>query len=101
MPYTDAWFKFDFPNNLRNLQFGGTTTYNNTVDEIFTATSGWMHEEFSQYIQWMFQSPSVTANGFPIELLTTTWDYKTFGKDKLFQYEVRYKLATPLNAQNS
>lgn len=83
-----------------DVQLNGTTSYNQSMEEIFTATTGYMHEEFAKYLQYMFQSPNISANGRPIQLLTTSWTEKTFAKDKLFQYEVRYKLATPNNLQN-
>lgn len=83
-----------------DTQFNGMTTYNQSMEEVYTATSGYMHEEFAEYLQYMFQSPSITANGKPIELMTTSWTQKTYAKDKLFQYEVTYKLATPNNLQN-
>jgi hypothetical protein len=97
----DPQYTYNDPSNFgEGIQFNGTTTYNNNVEEIYTATTGYMHEEFAQYLQYMFQSPSVTANGRPITLLTTSWTQKTFAKDKLYQYEVRYKLATPIKVQN-
>ena len=84
----------------RDIELRGTTSYNQSMEEIFTATTGYMHDEFAQYLQYMFQSPNITANGQPIQLLTTSWTEKNFAKDKLYQYEVRYKLATPNNLQN-
>ena len=86
--------------NGSDAQLNGITSYNQSMEEIFTATTGYMHEEFAKYLQYMFQSPNISANGKPIQLLTTSWTEKTFAKDKLFQYEVRYKLATPNNLQN-
>jgi hypothetical protein len=83
-----------------DLKIGGTQIYNNSVEEIFTATTGWMSDEFAQYLQWMFQSSNVTANGSPITLVTSTWTEKNFTKDKLYQYEVTYKKSSPINAQN-
>lgn len=84
----------------RLVEFNGTQIYNNTVEEVFTATTGWMHDEMAKYLQWMFQSPNVTADGYPVVLVTSSWTEKNFAKDKLYQYEVTYKLASPIKAQN-
>lgn len=81
-------------------QLRGTQIYNNTVEEVFTATTGWMSDEFAKYLQWMFQSSSVSADGYPVVLVTSSWTEKTFAKDKLYQYEVTYKKSSPINAQN-
>lgn len=92
------WISTDGVNN--DLKLGGTQIYNNSVEEIYTATTGWMSDEFAQYLQWMFQSSNVTANGSPVVLVTSSWTQKTYAKDKLYQYEVTYKKSSPINAQN-
>tara|TARA_R110000765_G_scaffold80609_2_gene158046 strand:- start:173 stop:577 length:405 start_codon:yes stop_codon:yes gene_type:complete len=89
-------------------QSRGFTTYSQTINENWTATSGFLNDEEAKLLESMFKSASVMvrfsvgeyANQWvPIQLLSSKYTEKTNRKDKLFQYTVNYRLANNIKSQ--
>ena len=89
-------------------QSRGFTTYSQTINENWTATSGFINDEEAKLLESMFKSASVMvrfsvgeyANQWvPIQLLSSKYTQKTVRKDRLFQYTVNYRLANNIKSQ--
>ena len=87
----------------------GFTTYSQNIQERYLATTGFMQDETAMYLRNLYQSPDVRVRltdkyndfgtlFFPVNLLTGRWQEKSFRKDKLFQYEIQFKLANNIKS---
>ena len=78
----------------------------------FTAFTDYMTDDEAKYLQGLFTSPDVRVKlgsayapvGYDLEwfgatVLSNAYTEKTYRKDKLFQYDVRFKLANQLKSQ--
>jgi hypothetical protein len=89
----------------------GRTAYSQTLEETWTASTGYMSDEEARYLESMFNSADVRVRlgqqaptGYDLQyfacnLLSASYIEKTYRKDKLFQYEVRFKLANNIKSQ--
>ena len=86
----------------------GFTTYSQKIQETYLATSGFMNDMEAASLESLFTSADVMvrfSNGewanqwIPINILSNQYIEKNYRKDKLFQYEVRFKLANNIKSQ--
>jgi hypothetical protein len=83
----------------------GETVYSQKIDEIYTATTDFMDDATAQYLQNLFMSPDTrvrfgdSANWFPVTITSNSYTERTYQKDKLFQYEISFRMAHPLKSQ--
>ena len=104
----------DYNSSNYNTQPGnrGYTTYSQEIQESFTATTNYLTDEQADYLEGLFNSPDVrvrlgqSAPGvgyeqyfFGANITSTSWTERSFRKDKLFQYEIKFKLANNLKSQ--
>ena len=90
----------------------GYQTYSQKTQEEWVATSGYMSDSEAEYLQYLFSSPDVRVRlgnnaptGYeltywPANVLSLNWTQKSFQRNKLFQYEIRFKLANNIKTQN-
>lgn len=89
----------------------GYTTYSQEIKEQFTASTGYMSDAEADYLEGLFNSPDVRVrlgqNGptgyeayfFGCNITSASWTEKSYRKDKLFQYDIKFKLANNLKSQ--
>lgn len=88
----------------------GTTTFSQTLQEDFSAFTDYISDADALYLQGLFTSADVKvrfgdAEGsqkyewVPVSLLSTSYTEKTARKDKLFQYDIKFKRAHNLKSQ--
>ena len=83
----------------------GETVYSQKVTEIWTATTDYMDDQTAGYLQNLFQSPDTrvrfgdSSDWYPVILTSNSYTERTYRKDRLFQYEIQFRLATPLKTQ--
>jgi len=93
-----------------NIYDRGTTVYSQTLQENFTAFTDYLSDEEALFLQGLFTSADVKVRfndaplserfkWIPISLLSTAYTEKTIRKDKLFQYDIRFKIAHNLKSQ--
>jgi len=90
----------------------GYQTYSQKTQEEWTATSGYMTDTEAEYLQYLFSSPDVRVRlgqnaplGYeltywPVNVKSLNWEQKSFQRDKLFQYTIKFKLANNIKTQN-
>ena len=83
----------------------GETVYSQQATSIYTATTDFMDDATAKYLENLFRSPDVrvrfgdSANWFPAILTSNAYVEKTYQKDRLFQYDIEFKIAHPLKSQ--
>lgn len=89
----------------------GYTTYSQEIKEQFTASTGYMSDAEADYLEGLFNSPDVRVrlgNAAPLgyesyffgcNVTSASWTEKSYRKDKLFQYEIKFKLANNIKSQ--
>ena len=88
----------------------GMTTYSQTLEQVFTAFTDFLEDSDTYYLEELFTSPDVKvrfdAKGgagkyewVPVTLLSTAWTEKTTRKNKLFQYDIKFKIAHNIKSQ--
>ena len=89
----------------------GYTTYSQEIKEQFTASTGYMSDAEADYLEGLFNSPDVRVRlgnsapagydsyFFGCNVTSASWTEKSYRKDKLFQYEIKFKLANNLKSQ--
>ena len=93
-----------------NIYDRGTTVYSQTLEEQFTAFTDFISDADALFLEGLFTSADVKVrfndapgaeqfDWVPVALLSTTWTEKTYRKDKLFQYDIRFKIAHNLKSQ--
>ena len=93
-----------------NIYDRGTTVYSQLLPEEFTAFTNYMSDSEALYLQGLFSSADVKVRfnvapddqqyqWVPVSLLSTDYTEKTYRKDKLFQYNIRFALAHNLKSQ--
>ena len=90
-----------------DIQDRGYTTYSQKIENMFTVQSGYMRDEEASLLKHLYQSAEVKvrfsegpyANQWvPVIVTNTTYDEKTYRKDRLFQYTVSFRLATNIKS---
>ena len=93
-----------------NIYDRGTTVYSQLLPEEFSAFTNYMSDSEALYLQGLFTSADVKVRfndapgaqqyeWVPVSLLSTDYTEKTYRKDKLFQYNIRFALAHNLKSQ--
>ena len=83
----------------------GQTVYSQQIDEIYTATTDYMDDQTASFLQNLFMSPDTRVrfgtdpDWFPVVLTSNSYTERTYRKDRMFQYEITFKLAHPLKSQ--
>lgn len=87
----------------------GYTTYSQSIEERYLANTDYMQDLEATYLRNLYQSPDVRVRltdkysefeGYfwPVNLLSSGWTEKNYRKDKLFQYEIQFKLANNIKS---
>ena len=88
-----------------NIYDRGTTVYSQKLQENYVAYTDYLSDVDARYLEGLFKSPDVrvrfggTTEFVPISLMSTTWTEKTYRKDRLFQYDIKFKRAHNLKSQ--
>jgi hypothetical protein len=83
----------------------GYTTYSQQLTETYTANTRFLQDYEASFLENLFISPDVKVRfgdsdeWFPVTLLTAQYTEKNYRKDKLFQYEIRFKKAHNIKSQ--
>ena len=89
----------------------GFTTYSQEIKETFTAETNYMSDTDADFLEGLFNSPDVRVrlgqNGpagyeayfFGCNITSSSWTEKSFQKDRLFQYEIKFNLANNQKSQ--
>lgn len=100
----------DFNSNSYSvdLQSRGFTTYSQTIKETWTATTDYINDEQVALIESMFKSAQVmvriTDSEYenewqPVRLQSSSYTEKSYRKDRLFQYQVTFTIASNIKSQ--
>ena len=90
-----------------DLQDRGYTTYSQKIENLFKVTSGYMRDEEATLLKHLYQSAEVKvrfstgpyANQWvPVTITNTSYNEKTYRKDRLFQYTVSFRLASNIKS---
>ena len=93
-----------------NVYDRGTTVYSQALVEKFAAFTDYISDADAKYLEGLFISADVKvrfndAEGVlqhqfvPVSLLSTTYTEKTYRKDRLFQYNIEFKIAHNIKSQ--
>jgi hypothetical protein len=91
-----------------DVQSRGYTTYSQTIRETWSATTGYINDEEAKLLESMFKSAQVNARfsegsykdqWVPVKIETANYTQKTNRKDRLFQYTVKFTLASNIKSQ--
>lgn len=91
----------DYSTLQYNVQPGdrGYTTYSQKLEEQWTANTRFLQDYEASFIENLFISPDVrvrfdgSTTWFPVTLLSTSYTERSYRKDRLFQYEIQFKIA--------
>lgn len=90
-----------------DLQDRGYTTYSQKIENTFSVQSGYMLDQEAELLKHLYQSAEVKvrfsdgpyANQWvPVIITNTSYNEKTYRKDRLFQYTVNFRLATNIKS---
>ncbi len=90
-----------------DLQDRGLTTYSQKIENMFKVTSGYMQDQEAELLKHLYQSGEVKAKfstgpyanqWVPVVITNTSYNEKTYRKDRLFQYTVSFKLASNIKS---
>ena len=90
-----------------DLQDRGLTTYSQKIENNFTVQSGYMNDAEAELLKHLYQSAEVKVRfsegpyadqWVPVTITNTTYNEKTFRKDRLFQYTVNFRLASNIKS---
>ena len=93
-----------------NIYDRGTTVYSQALEETFTAFTDYLTDSEALFLEGLFTSADVKVRfndapgveqyqWVPVALLSSTWTEKTYRKDRLFQYDIKFKIAHNLKSQ--
>ena len=93
-----------------NVYNRGTTVFSQALQENFTAFTDFISDEDAIFLESLFTSPDVKVRfnekggagkyeWVPVSLMSTSYMQKTNRKDKLFQYDIKFKRAHNLKSQ--
>lgn len=83
----------------------GSTVYSQELNQQFTANTDYVSDEDAAWLESLFVSPDVrvrfhgSTDWLPVVLNSSSYTQRTFQKDRLFQYEVRFSLAHNIKSQ--
>ena len=93
-----------------NIYDRGTTTYSQLLEQEWTAYTDFLTDAEALYLEKLYISPDVKVRftdapgdegdkWVPVTLINTTYTEKTVRKDKLFQYDIKFKIAHNIKSQ--
>ena len=93
-----------------NIYDRGTTVYSQMLPEEFSAFTDYISDEDALYLEGLFISADVKVRfndrpgqekyqWVPVSLISNSYDEKTYRKNKLFQYDIKFKLAHNIKSQ--
>lgn len=77
----------------------GYTTYSQKLEQVWTAQTRFVEDYEAQFLENLFISPDVRVRfgddtqWYPVTLLSTQYVERNYRKDKLFQYDIEFKMA--------
>lgn len=88
----------------------GTTVYSQALEETFTAFTDFISDADALFLEGLFISADVKVRfndapgaekyqWVPVALQSSSYTEKTYRKDKLFQYDIKFKIAHNLKSQ--
>ena len=93
-----------------DLQDRGYTTYSQKIENMFEVQSGYMKDQEAELLKHLYQSAEVKvrfsegpyANQWvPVIITNTSYNEKTYRKDRLFQYTVNFRLASNIKSMRA
>ena len=90
-----------------DIQDRGSTTYSQKIQNEFTVQSDYMNDAEAELLKHLYQSGEVKvrfsegpyANQWvPVTITNTSYNEKTYRKDRLFQYTVKFRLASNIKS---
>lgn len=90
-----------------DIEDRGYTTYSQKIQNDFSVQSNWMNDDEAKLLKHLYQSAEVkvrfqdgTYDGqwVPVTITNTSYIEKNYRKDRLFQYTVRFRLASNIKA---
>ncbi len=90
-----------------NLQDRGYTTYSQKIQNQFSVTSGYMNDDQAKLLKHLYQSAEVKVRfsegqyadqWIPVTINSLAYTEKNFRSDRLFQYTVRFTLASNIKS---
>ena len=112
--YTSNTYDPDVSTWSSDPEARGATTYSQELEEEWMAMTGYLEDNTASFLEGLWTSPDVRVKlpkewydrvGIQTEpfiaavITSNTYTEKTYRKDKLFQYEIRFKLANNLKSQ--
>ena len=93
-----------------NIYDRGTTVYSQMLPEEFSAFTDYISDEDALYLEGLFISADVKVRfndrpgqekyqWVPVSLMSTSYEEKTYRKNRLFQYDIKFKLAHNIKSQ--
>lgn len=85
----------------------GYTTYSQKIENDFTVSSGYMTDEEAKLLKYLHQAAEVKVRfstgeyadqWVPVIITNTSYTEKNYRKDRLFQYTVRFRLASNIKS---
>lgn len=89
-----------------NIGDRGRTVLAQKVTEEHNVNTNWITEEQYYYLSELVSSPEVyvidenNGNAYPVIITDTSYEFKTYNRDKLFNLTVSYSMAYPVETQN-
>jgi len=83
----------------------GYTVFGQQLNGIYTIRTDWLTDEYSEFLKNLFVSADVrvklpgSTTWDSVSLQSSTYDVKTVRKDRMFQYELKFRMANNLNSQ--
>lgn len=83
----------------------GYTVFGQQLNQIYTIRTDWLTDQQSEFLKNLFVSADVrvklpgSTTWDSVSLQSSTYDVKTVRKDRMFQYELRFRMANNLNSQ--
>jgi len=93
-----------------NIYDRGTTVYSQALEETFTAFTDFISDADALFLEGLFTAADVKVRfndapgaekyqWVPVALQSSSYTEKTYRKDKLFQYDIKFKIAHNLKSQ--
>lgn len=90
-----------------DIEDRGYTTYSQKIENDFTVQSNWMNDDEAKLLKYLHQSAEVKVRfsegpyadrWVPVTITNTSYIEKNYRKDRLFQYTIRFRLASNIKS---
>ena len=90
-----------------DIEDRGYTTYSQKIENDFTVQSNWMNDDEAKLLKYLHQSAEVKVRftegpyadqWVPVTITNTSYVEKNYRKDRLFQYTIRFRLASNIKS---